>query len=477
MVSTEPRQKATSDRASRLVRWLRAAGRAVWGSATAGPGLGRWRRQPVRVRMARRGISLLEVLLSMFILTVGLLGVAALIPVGRYDLNQAAQADRGSTVGRAAFREVQIRDYLDQDRWITHDNLATDPWFDFDDPDVWPLLSPLDAGNSVCIDPLFVSRNVQLSIDTATPLPDDWLGERFPYPLDNDPDPGYDSTAYPNPPRMTRLTLRAFPGGAFQISDVVADRVFRSQDDLVFDEFAADPDGRPVQSFDLTSTPQFLGNYSWLVTVSPVMGGAARMSSDRSEFTVSVVVIQNRVLLEPSAAIGDRIGTAPSERTVYADFIDNVGWRGGTVRLRLPVRDGDPNEAPAPAEQSDMPAVQPGQWIMLGAWLRDPMVFFPDATAATPTPTDLSLDRRAVFRWYQVTVANDLQYVDAANSVSGLPEWIQEVVISGADVWPVNEPFVNIYFDADEDTTYPTLHAVIVDGVVGVYEKTVQLRE
>src|SRR5579859_1448276 len=73
----------------------------------------RMKTEPKRSR--HRGISLLEVLISIFILLVGLLGVGALIPIGRLEVGQADKFDRAGTLGRAAFREMKIRAMLRPD--------------------------------------------------------------------------------------------------------------------------------------------------------------------------------------------------------------------------------------------------------------------------------------------------------------------------------------------------------------------------
>lgn len=53
----------------------------------------------------------MEVLISAFIMSVGLLGVAALLPVGHHEANKGMIADRAAEIGRQAFRDFQIRGY------------------------------------------------------------------------------------------------------------------------------------------------------------------------------------------------------------------------------------------------------------------------------------------------------------------------------------------------------------------------------
>ena len=48
----------------------------------------------------------MEVLISIFVLSIGLLGVAALIPLGQMALWETAKADRCGACGRAALREI-----------------------------------------------------------------------------------------------------------------------------------------------------------------------------------------------------------------------------------------------------------------------------------------------------------------------------------------------------------------------------------
>ena len=47
-------------------------------------------------------MSLLEVLAAIGVLSIGLLGLAALLPIGRYTIGEATKADRAGQCGRAA---------------------------------------------------------------------------------------------------------------------------------------------------------------------------------------------------------------------------------------------------------------------------------------------------------------------------------------------------------------------------------------
>jgi len=71
----------------------------------------------IQARRHRRGISLLEVLVSIFIILFGILGVAALFPVGGFYVDRANQFDRAASIGESAFNEIQIRGLLRPEFW------------------------------------------------------------------------------------------------------------------------------------------------------------------------------------------------------------------------------------------------------------------------------------------------------------------------------------------------------------------------
>lgn len=56
--------------------------------------------------LRQSGFTLLEVLISIFVVLVGLLGVASMIPAGRFELTEARKADMGSNISRALLQSV-----------------------------------------------------------------------------------------------------------------------------------------------------------------------------------------------------------------------------------------------------------------------------------------------------------------------------------------------------------------------------------
>ena len=68
---------------------------------------------------ARRGIGLLEVLIAIFVLMIGLLGLAVLIVVGKLTLLEVERSDRTGACGRAALHEVKVRNLLNYNGWYS----------------------------------------------------------------------------------------------------------------------------------------------------------------------------------------------------------------------------------------------------------------------------------------------------------------------------------------------------------------------
>jgi len=383
---------------------------------------------------SRRGISLLEVLISIFVLSIGLLGLAALIPVGRFAITEAGIADRSAACGRAGLREVKIREMLDSSRWV--DSALT--------TQVSPSVAP--APGSFAIDPLMIAR------EATNPTIDEF--PYYPNSLTNQPPP-------PVAPRMTRLTLANVlldPTGAPQVSLPLAERTFVWQDELLF-ERPDDKDLRPrrlvrangvVAGFGPNTPtpvePLNNANYSWLVTVTPALVEANLPVMQKQLYRVSVVVFYKRSFALPSDD-----DPKASERTVTANLLGG-GYGGGDVRLTVNTQNGSQF-----AQHLD---VKENEWLMLCG-----SVPYVDAGGGDA--------QRGVFRWYRVISAGEV-YEDSNNPALKC----RDVTLAGPDWdhgWCYNPTVGGTLTDLDGDGVIQNAEAALFDGVVGVYTTLVEL--
>lgn len=274
----------------------------------------------------RAGISLLEVLISMFVLLIGLAGIASLLPAGRSEIMQGVKLDYAMMVGRNALRDLNARGYMKpamtpskvEPSW-TPGTLCQNGWFEGGGPDpVWrpdtnaqrPFQHDGTARASVAviIDPLavYAGYNKEFPQTVASPAP----SLRRVVPFGN-------PTA---------------PNGK-----LLADAVFRCSEDLNLIPNAINRKDPPQQQ--ILNDKRFSdGNYSWVATiVSP-----PATSATNSEVNVSVAVLYKRDL--SSAGAGER----PVPVTIP----------GGIWTAELTMR--------LPAGAKPMKA---GQWFMLAGML------------------------------------------------------------------------------------------------------------
>ncbi len=420
-------------------------------------------------RRGRAGISLLEVLIAVFVLSFGLLGVAMVIPAGQWQLREALKADRGSACGRAALREMKIRGWLNPLGWRTlntaspplgvsvtaNDPMTGDPGipyrssFAFD-----PLLlrSAKDAGNAI--------------------------GRHFPY---------REPTIAASSPQFVVMPRVSIGWGTNEIMPAaLANRIMVWRDDLLFPvekegrprqlvewsngETAAFPslagDGSSVTSSDSPVVAVNTGDFTWMATVTPLpdgpdfmQGGVPYSRVNRiSRYEVSIVVFYKRKFYVPDATASPSDFTdinLVKERSVFA-VLTGDGWGGGEVMLQ------SATEAWLDLKKND--------WIMLKA-------------------SD-GITGRNVFRWYRV-VGVDGQVLDLdtsdvvqpvampvpAGDTSGYGRY---VTLAGPD-WRVDQNgdgAVELGFDNSSNPTVPNpdwAEAAIVEDVAGVYTTVVEI--
>jgi hypothetical protein len=366
---------------------------------------------------SRAGLSLLEVLFSIGVALIGLLGVAALLPLAVYYMGRGSVADNAAIFGRSAVSAFKSRQMHRNTMWAVW-NPGANAFVTFlaSPAAIDPLLFPsplVGVGPSFCIDPLYVSRSVR----DGNPPP-----SLFPaVPVSSTVEP-----------RMARVTLRSAPGAPpllspntpnplFTMPSIAAEELFMLTDQHVY-LLPRDRTLPPVPGFSVdpnTNQPekrQYDPNLSWFATLTPIVSPAGGFN-DSDLYLLSIVVVESRDL---RTDINENLTDRPIERVV--DVLFPTGdWAGGSVVLVT-----RPNRPESDVE------VRPGDWLMLGGRLNN---------AGSPGP--------AVFRWYRVL---------SADRDSTGPS--REVVLHGTD-WNPNAVLQT--------------QATILSGVTAVLEKIVRI--
>lgn len=425
------------------------------------------------VRNGRPAISLIEVLISMGILSLGLLGVAAIFPVGGYYLAAGDTYDRADVVAQAAMADAAARGWLDPENWVVCQSSAA------------PVATRYrysrrfidEVRQVLATNPAGAAREVILAqrVGSAFVIDPYAVGEPRPMPGALS---GLSGLRLSNYPAMTVTT--DFTHGAWNTWDSVTGLVGWPVRRLgLRSTTLMTPSGWPTASMpaelalaessslddislrlpDNASQPsrqvvgvgasgalkrQWKGDFSWVITVAP--GSRADRDSlalapESFDYDVSAVVYQKR-------EIGTRLRdgtnlftvTDAAERAVLAKVVTR-GVGGGQLLLQqLP----DASEGAADPYQN----LKPGKFVML----------------VGPTPTSTA-DSPAVFLgWYRVVSVETSAPGVIANSARE-----RLVTLHGPD-WP--------WATADiTDSTLLTndLRVGIFPGVVAVHTRTMKL--
>ncbi len=224
-----------------------------------------------------RGITLLEVLVAIFILTFGVLGIASLIPIGKLALVEVEKSDRTGACGRAAIRDIQIRKMLGFNNW----SVGPAPG--------QRILPQSVLADAFVVDPLGYSLGLTGNMG---PLPRLTL-------------------------LMQPIPLPPAPGTQYPLAK--AEKIFRWHDDLAFVKL--DDGGRP-QPVIASGEHQYTGNFSWFFTATP--GTSDMPASLKRYYNVSVAVCYKRDF-------------AAGETVVDVTEFSGGGHGGGTIAIATPI--------------------------------------------------------------------------------------------------------------------------------------------
>jgi hypothetical protein len=365
----------------------------------------------------RRGISLMEVLISMFILLVGLMGVASIFPVGNHYAGKGEAYDRGSALADAAFAELKTREILNPNQWIYPDATPVMTNDAFTMTPFPPGGSDDGPGQAFVIDPIGAA-----TIATNN-FPETAAGN--PWQAGTALLPSLSGNEWP----IRRVTLPQTPG--VKMTTAVAETIFRLHDDVT-NELPSETDRPGIQRWNANTngTPddpsddtllsrQYSGNYSWFATVcsaTPTSPPAEPMAAmqpidggySSAKYDVSVAVVRKR---------------EETERVLTAEFASETELAmSGTEEELDAAFDG----------------VRSGDWILV----------------AGVNPNGGAM----LLKWYRMLS------LDSENDVSGTVP-VRRATLDGA-AWPNPDP--NPSPTVDESYPVRDVRAILIPGVISV---------
>ena len=287
---------------------------------------------------SRSGLSLFEILASLFVLMVGLLGVLAVLPFGLYQMNRVNKADLGGNCGRAAIQEIQVRGWAGN----FGDSLY-DPFYNANPPAGNIFIAQLDnirnefnvyTANGLCcdrpliVDPLLIFSNINPSPDITVEqkfhlrnLPAIISIPRIICVLSSKPDSTTNANENnPNHADYRTATMKWWQGQVFDAFYWKDDRNFAAPESALVQV------PRPVGVVGSDKNIQSHENYSWLYMLTPQVRGNLTGGYAPEEnivgYDVDVVVFFER---------NTDLGTlAETERFVSAVRDGATGYRGGS---------------------------------------------------------------------------------------------------------------------------------------------------
>ena len=256
----------------------------------------------------RRAMTLIEIMSSILVLSIGLVGVLAAIPFGGFRMAQMSEADNSSLVGRDAVRMMKINNWANPQNWYLKENNP-------------PHVFASDPRS------ILVNGSTLTGLNLTYPFFVDPLGNNSYTPaFFASADPGFFYTAVAPAIGTGNLSIDRVNGLVERY-----ERAFYLPDDVMagYDATEDETEYRPRMETedDLVlgngSIPAFTGRYSWMATVYPNPGTSAFYDCPLPEIHAAdydVVVMKDRIL-------GDEKG--------FKVTVDGSGKMGGTVTIDL----------------------------------------------------------------------------------------------------------------------------------------------
>jgi hypothetical protein len=482
-----------------------------------------------RAKTFRHGITLLEVLISMFVALVGLSGLAALFWLGGIEMSEGAKLDRAMAVARAAQRSFKIlgmhrpiQTYTSTtgtttlvQTWATPAGATIDGSGTTGGTTVQPVMpfsaTSFGTGNTppsvaygnytqgFAIDPIGVNANATATTPSPAFPAIDATGDgsgaapaAIAYtPLA--PTTALQSAPSPTIPCLSRITFQANPQSGTASTATAypqtmtlftagqADLVFRSQDDLLLN--TPNGDYPPTQVYSAAGRRQSQGDYSWLATVVP---GFSTYLSDATKTPTAYTAIGDTNLVRVSIVVfykrnavvlplDTTYAAPPPERMVWVNIAPAatatatnpapIGPDGTTATGTVPTGVAGGDIQLASVEQSYL-NLKAGQWIMLSQTPPTPASAPEYNPNGATANTKILMNSTYWYRWYKVVATGAVQQNTTG---TGLP-YYRNVTLAGPDWNP------NVGVTATVTTPTPT-YASIFDGVVAVYEKEIELEQ
>jgi hypothetical protein len=318
----------------------------------------------------------MEVLISIFIMAIGMVSIASLLPVGGIQVEKANVEEQKAMLGLNAEREFQIRGMANAANWAQY-NSSNQKWVAYTGAGAY--LPPL------AIDPLMVGAVVTANAQDSATI------ENF---------PAYPTNLAGSYPIMKRLTLAGActpSSGFFAPNKALSDAIFRAADDVV----ASQPDDRSSPgtgqlTYDSSNNPvkrDFEGNYTWVATLTPYYPDQAAPVSG-NQFTLSIVIFYRRVLAKPTATSQqeDYIHCMTAGSLTTEPTAGTVSYGGGDMNF------GDGTVA----TEQQATLARPGNWVMLCR-----------TNGSNP----------AIFKWYRIVTASIDNSGNLGVTLAG-PDWV-----------------------------------------------------